>query len=78
MSMNDPTNSLKNPHHMYIPSKPHRNGTLLTSVADEENVVLSYAIRRRITEDFDPLTHRSAPDMIFQRTQFQNCQKKKM
>jgi hypothetical protein len=63
---------------MYIPCKPHKNGTLLTSVADQNNVILSYVIRRRIREDFDPYCHRNKSDLAFNRSEGTCVTKTKM
>ena len=72
-----PSHSKINLHHIYIPSKPHPNGTLLRSAADENKIVLSYKIRRRTREDFDQLVHRTKLDLKLQRNSLTNLRKKR-
>jgi hypothetical protein len=54
-----PTKSHFNPHHMYVPGKPHPNGCLSTSCGDENYVLLSIKLRRRFEIDYDPIIWKS-------------------
>lgn len=64
-----PSKSRNNPHHMFIPGKPHPNGTLFTSVADENHLILGYKIRRRDKEDWQALLHRYTEEIRYDRSQ---------
>jgi hypothetical protein len=70
-----PSKSSKNPHHMYVPNKPHPNGILFTSVADENLIMLSLKIRRRVKEDYETLTNRNKKEMEFSRTKLTSLPK---
>lgn len=72
-----PTKSSKNPHHMYVPNKPHPNGILFTSVADENLLMLSLKIRRRVLEDPDIFVNRTKDEMAFNRTNYTPVPKKR-
>lgn len=73
-----PTKSKINPHHMYVPGKPHPNGILSTSCGDGNGILLSLQVRRRTTEDLEPLLASSRADLSFDRDDFTPAGKKKM
>lgn len=71
-----PTKSRSNPHHYFVPSKPHSNGLLSTSAGDSNGVLLSLQTRRRIEEDHEATLR--GVDEKFDRNQFTKCKPRKM
>lgn len=47
-----------NPHHTFIPGKPHPNGILFTTSADENFFLHGLSPRFRLQTDFDPVLFR--------------------
>ena len=72
-----PSKSKNNPHHMFLPMKPHPNGTLFTSVADQKKMILAYNIRRRTEEDWQPLLQRYKEEIEFVRIDHLKSKSKK-
>jgi hypothetical protein len=73
-----PTKSRLNPHHYFLPSKPHENGLLSTSAGDSNGILLSLQTRRRIEEDYEPTLRQTSQDTKFDRNNFTKCQPRKM
>jgi len=59
-----PSKSRNNPHHYFISGKPHPNGCLSTSCGDENKILVSIKLRRRIISDFDPLLYKKKRNTI--------------
>jgi hypothetical protein len=54
-----------NPHHIFIPRKPHPNGIKVWGLADSKNFVYTFSICKRTTneENYDPSFARENPPM---------------
>ena len=65
-----PTQVRLNPHHTFIPNKPHPNGCMLNSVSDSKGMMLNLILRRRMSEDIDIVLFQNKSSYSWNRSQF--------
>ena len=65
-----PTQSRLNPHHIYIPDKPHPNGCFFNSVADSNGLMLKLSLHRRMKSDIDSVLFNTKDNYHWLRNQF--------
>jgi hypothetical protein len=63
-------------HHFFLMCKPHPNGLLSTSLADENQIVLAVRLRRRTVEDVDKPALRRVKEPALHRSDFTTPPKK--
>ena len=59
-----------NPHHFYIPGKPHPNGVLYTTAADMNHFLHGISPRPCLNTDFDPLLFRDQEMYTLDRSKY--------
>ena len=64
------TQSKLNPHHIFVPSKPHPNRCFFNSVADSNGLMLNLSLRRRMKVDLDALLFNTKQNYHWSRNQF--------